>query len=94
MLADGRVAVLYARRSAERNHRCRRSSATLAGTWGEPGTLVPQGIYPRIATRGERTAVAFTCRSGEDLRVVVADWEDLMRGEHFAECAAKKSASL
>jgi hypothetical protein len=93
VLADGRIAVLY-ETLGEDESSLQALVRDARGTWGVPQTLAPQGIYPRLATRGERTAVAFTCHSGEGSRVVVADWEDLMRGEHFAECTSKKSAAL
>ena len=93
VLADGRIAVLYETLGGDESS-LQALVRDARGTWGKPQTLVPRGIYPRLATRGERTAVAFTCHSGEGSRVIVADWEDLMRGERFAECASKKSAAL
>ena len=93
VLADGRIAVLYETLGEEESS-LQALVRDARGTWGKPQTLAPQGIYPRLATRGERTAVAFTCHSGDGSTVVVADWEDLMRGEHPAECASRKSAAL
>ena len=91
VLADGRLAVLY-EKLGEEHSPLQARVRDRHGVWHAPQTLVPEGAaYPRLATSGGRTVVAFTCHSGAEARVVVADWRDLIQGAGVPECAAKKS---
>ncbi len=90
VLADGRLAVLYETLGGDRPS-IQARVRDLHGVWEAPRTLVSAGTYPRLSTRGGRTVVAFTCLSGEESRVVVADWRELARGAEFPECAGRKA---
>jgi hypothetical protein len=93
VLGDGRVAVLYEVSGGERPSievRLRDPQ----GAWRPPRTLAREGTYPRLATRGGRTAVAFTCHPGEETRVVVAAGPDLPRGVEIPECAARPAGDV
>jgi hypothetical protein len=57
------------------------------GAWSAARRVAPQGSFPRLAVlsgergeRGERAALAFTCRAGQQTRVVIADWQLLGDG--------------
>jgi hypothetical protein len=50
------------------------------GAWSAARRVAPQGVFPRLAVAGERGALAFTCRAGQQTRVVVADWQLLGNG--------------
>lgn len=87
VLPDGEVAVLY-ETLGEEEQSLQAVIRDRQGVWGKPRTLVQGGTYPRLATRDGRTAVAFTC-PGEDPRVVVADWRELVNGEGVPKCPPK-----
>jgi hypothetical protein len=88
VLADGRVAVLYETTGDLSALQARVRDSR--GVWAKPWTVAPGGTYPRLATRAGRTAVAFTCRSAQAPRVVVADWRTLEEhGGRFSPCASR-----
>jgi len=54
------------------------------GAWSAARRVAPGGIFPRLAVAGkpgERAALAFTCRAGQQTKVVIADWELLGGGD-------------
>lgn len=80
VLGDGRIAVLYETSEGDR-HSIQARVRDDRGAWEKARTLAYEGTYPRLATHGQRTAVAFTCGYSPDPRVVVADWEELAGGD-------------
>ena len=53
------------------------------GAWSAARRVAPQGAFPRLAVSakpGESAALAFTCRAGQQTRVVIADWRLLGDG--------------
>jgi hypothetical protein len=58
-----------------------------SGAWSAPRPVAPQGIFPRLAVAGERAALSFTCRAGQQTKVVIADWDQLGNGAlDWADC--------
>lgn len=79
-LPDGRVSVLY--EEAGGSHPILfRLYDPRTGSWSEPGTGAPQGVYPRLAATAKQAAVAFTCRAETGTRVVVAGWRTFEEGK-------------
>jgi hypothetical protein len=74
VLPDGRIAVLYEalRASGERVLEARLRAPDDA--WGPPVVVATSAVYPRLAVRDGRAALAFTRRRGNGTEVVVRSW--------------------
>jgi hypothetical protein len=82
LLPGDRVAVLYESVEAPGAHPIlARLRDPATGAWSPARPVAPQGLYPRLATTGERAALAFTCRTGEKKNVVIADWSLAEKGD-------------
>ena len=92
ILPDGRVAVLYETPGEGDVPTIQARLRDAGGTWSAPKTLVTGAVYPRLAIRGDRAALAFTCRSGAAPSVVVADWKGLEEASAPLPCAPEKVA--
>jgi hypothetical protein len=86
-LPDGRIAVLYETSGESETRSIQARVRGLDGVWAEPRTLVRGGVYARLATQGDRTALAFTCPSEKASRVVVVDWRKLAGGAEPLGCS-------
>jgi len=61
------------------------------GVWSAARRVAPQGVFPRLAVSGESAALAFTCRAGQQTKVVIADWQLLGDGGlPWAGCDAEE----
>lgn len=87
VLPDGKIAVLY-ESLADESRSLQAVISKGQGVWEEPRIVAEGGAYPRLATRDGYTALAFTC-PGEEPRVVVADWQELVSGKDVPKCVNK-----
>ncbi len=71
VLPDGRIAVLYEALSANGDRNLKARLRAPNGAWGPPAVVATSAVYPRLAVRDGRSAVAFTRRKGNGTEVVV-----------------------
>ena len=74
VLPDGRIAVLYEAVRAGGDRALEARLRAPDGAWGPPVVLATSAVYPRLAVRDGRAAVAFTRRRGNGTEVVVRSW--------------------
>ena len=75
ILPDGRVAVLYETLSAKGDRNLEARLRSPDGAWGPPRILAASAVYPRLAVRDGRAALAFTRKQGDGTEVVVRSWD-------------------
>ena len=75
VLPDGRVAVLYDALRAGGDRVLEARLRGPDGAWGPPLVLASSAVYPRLAVRDRRAALAFTRKRGNGTEVVVRSWD-------------------